>query len=122
LACLPRAKLKKINQGLSFKTERKKRMIKVKEYQGLRIRHEVNLDIYQGKEAFALLDEKESFARDQEKRWEGSDWRLFITRKNNHLIIRFLCRVVNITFSTGKHKEYCDRWITKQIDHYQIIE
>ena len=26
MACLQRAKLKKINQGLSFKTERKKRM------------------------------------------------------------------------------------------------
>ena len=48
-------------------------MIKVKEYQGLRIRHEVNLDIYQGKEAFALLDEKESFARDQDGKGQIGD-------------------------------------------------
>ena len=60
-------------------------MIKVKEYQGLRIRHEVNLDIYQGKEAFALLDEKEAFARGEADRWNtGKDFRRSIpTRVGN---------------------------------------
>ena len=96
-------------------------MIKVKEYQGLRVRHEVNLDMYSGQDAIALLDEKESFAKEQSERWEGTDWRQFVTRKNNHLIIRFMRRVANITFSTGEHPEYCDRWITKQINHYEII-
>ena len=96
-------------------------MIRVKEYQGLRVHHQVELDMYSGQDAVALLDEKESFAREEAERWEGSDWRQFVTRKNNHLIIRFMRRVVNITFSTGEHQEYCDRWITKQVNHYEII-
>ena len=101
-------------------------MIKVKEYQGLRIKHEVNLDIYQGKEAFALLDEKEAFARADADRWDqGKDYRLFVTRKPKDLIIRFLKRVPNVFFSnTGLpcHDQYCDRWQTQKIDHYRITE
>jgi len=96
-------------------------MIKVREYQGLRVRKEIHLDMYSGEDAVALLNEMESFAREQAERWKGTDWRQFVTRKNNHLIVRFIQRVANITFSTGEHLEYCDRWITKQINHYQII-
>ena len=100
-------------------------MVRVREYQGLRIRHEVNLELYQGKEAFALLDEKEVFARGEADRWNtGKDFRLFVTRKPRDLIIRFLKRVPNVFFSNGLacHDQYCDRWQTQKIDHYRITE
>ena len=99
-------------------------MIKVKEYQGLRLRHEVNLDMYSGESAFALLDEKESYAKEDAERWnEGADYRLLVTRKPKHLIIRFLKRVPNVFFSNGLacHSQYCDRWQTQRLDYYKII-
>ena len=100
-------------------------MIRVKEYQGLRVRHQVDLDMYSGEDAIALLDERESFAREQAERWNG-DWRLLVTRKNNHLILRFMRRLDVTEFQNEWWKdmynlEYCDRWKDEQIDHYEII-
>lgn len=93
-------------------------MIKVKEYQGQRIRHQINLDMYQGKEAFALLDEKEAFARAEAEKWNtGKDFQLFVTRKPRDLIIRFMRRGF---FNNGLG---CfKRWESLKIDHYRIIE
>ena len=101
-------------------------MIRVREYQGLRVRHQVDLDMYSGQDAIALLDERESFAREQAERWEGTDWRLLVTRKNNHLIIRFMRRLAVTEFKDEWWREmynldYCDRWKDEQIDHYEII-
>lgn len=101
-------------------------MIRVKEYQGLRVRHEVNLDMYSGEDAVELLNERESFAREQAERLEGTDWRQFVTRKNNHLIIRFMRRLAVTEFKDEWWRDmynldYCDRWGTETIDHYEII-
>ena len=101
-------------------------MIRVKEYQGLRVRHEVNLDMYSGEDAVALLDEKETFAKEQAERLEGTDWRLLVTRKDNHLIIRSMRRLAVTEFKDewwrGMYNlDYCDRWKDEQIDHYEII-
>ena len=101
-------------------------MIRVREYSWLRLRHEVNLDMYSGEDAVALLNERESFARVQAERWEGTDCRQFVTRKNNHLIIRFMRRLDVHSFKDEWWREiynleYCDRWATEQVDHYEII-
>ena len=88
-------------------------MIKVKEYRNFSLWHEVNLDMYSGEDAIDLLNEKESYAREEAELWNnGKDYRLYVTRKRNDLIIRFLRR----------HQScICDRWITQKIDHYKIV-
>ena len=98
-------------------------MIKVKEYRNFSLWHEVNLDMYSGEDAIDLLNEKESYAREEAERWNsGKDYRLYVTRKENDLIIRFLKRVENVLwFGRSISSEYCDRWITHKIDHYKIV-
>lgn len=101
-------------------------MIRVREYQGLRVRKEIHLDLYSGQDAIALLDEKETFAREQASLLEGTDWRQFVTRKGNHLIVRFMRRLAINEFRDEWWREmynldYCDRWTDQKIDHYEII-
>ena len=88
-------------------------MIKVKEYRNFSLWHQVNLDMYSGEDAIDLLNEKESYAREEAARWySGKNYRLYVTRKENDLIIRFLRRIPFCPY---------DRWITHKIDHYKIV-
>ena len=88
-------------------------MIKVKEYRNFSLWHEVNLDMYSGEDAIDLLNEKESYAREEAERWNsGKNYRLYVTRRRNDLIIRFVRRFPSFTY---------DRWITHKIDHYKIV-